>query len=153
MVDTLTRAQRSALMSRVRSAGNVSTELRLIAVFRDLGVTGWRRGINVTFMSGEKPFKVSPDFVFRSRRMAVFVDGCFWHGCPRHAVQPKTRVRFWRDKIAGNRARDRRVTRVLQTHGWRVLRVWEHELAPKHANRLANRLRRVGLTGLKRSPA
>jgi len=67
------------------------------------------------------------------------------HGCPLHATQPKTNVEFWTTKIGKNQARDRLVTRTLRRAGWRVLRIWEHELKRKHANRLAVRLRRAGL--------
>jgi DNA mismatch endonuclease (patch repair protein) len=90
-------------------------------------------------------FKVRPDFVFRTRKLAVFVDGCFWHGCPIHATQPKQNARFWREKIARNQARDRLVTRTLRARGWRVLRLWEHELTRKYERRLLARLRRAGL--------
>ena len=79
----------------------------------------------------------------RPHRLAVFVDGCFWHGCPLHATQPKQNAQFWREKIARNRARDRLVTRTLRTLGWRVLRIWEHELKPKNEPRLLARLRRA----------
>jgi DNA mismatch endonuclease (patch repair protein) len=80
---------------------------------------------------------VRPDFVFPKARTAVFVDGCFWHGCPRHATQPKQHAAFWRQKLAGNRARDRRVNRALRAAGWQVVRIWEHELKPgaRNANR------------------
>jgi DNA mismatch endonuclease, patch repair protein len=64
-------------------------------------------------------------------RLAVFVDGCFWHGDPLHATAPKTNAAFWRKKIAANRTRDRLVTRTLRALGWRVLRIWEHELIRK----------------------
>jgi DNA mismatch endonuclease (patch repair protein) len=73
-------------------------------------------------------FRVRPDFVFRTQRLAVFVDGCFWHGCPRHATWPRQNAKFWREKILRNRTRDRLVTRTLRAHGWTVLRLWEHEL-------------------------
>jgi DNA mismatch endonuclease, patch repair protein len=145
MTDILTRAERSALMAKVRSSGNSSTELRLIAVFRALGVTGWRRGATLLHKTDKIKFKVRPDFVFRASKLAVFVDGCFWHGCPIHATQPKQNAKFWRVKIARNQARDRLVTRTLRRVGWRVLRIWEHELAKKNARRLAARLRRAGL--------
>ncbi len=79
--------------------------------------------------SGQRAFSVKPDFVFPKLRLAVFVDGCFWHGCPSHATWPKQNAAFWRKKILGNRARDRRVNRELCALGWRVVRVWEHELA------------------------
>ena len=72
-----------------------------------------------------KPFLVRPDFVFRKERLAVFVDGCFWHGCPKHGTQPKGNGAFWRKKFATNIARDHRVNRALRAGGWRVVRIWE----------------------------
>jgi len=85
---------------------------------------------------------VKPDFVFPKIKTAVFVDGCFWHGCPRHATWPRTRAAFWKAKIEGNRARDRRVNSALRKRGWIVLRIWEHELAKKNLPRLLKRLQR-----------
>lgn len=84
---------------------------------------------------------MKPDFVFPKLMMAVFVDGCFWHGCPQHATQPKTNARFWRDKIARNQARDRQANRLLRKLGWRVVRIWEHELKRKIEGRLLRRLK------------
>lgn len=136
MTDILTNAQRSELMAKVHGAGNASTELRLITVFRTHGITGWRR---------KWPLVGKPDFVFPKLKLAVFVDGCFWHGCPIHATQPKQNAAFWREKIARNQARDRLVTRTLKAKGWRVLRVWEHELKKKNERRLLARFRRYGL--------
>jgi DNA G:T-mismatch repair endonuclease len=189
MTDILTKAQRSANMAKIRSAGNASTELRLVSMFRALGVTGWRRGavIRITappstkplrafatsrksparvagqwagsaaFVPAPTPLRVRPDFVFPKLRIAVFVDGCFWHGCPLHATRPKQNAQFWREKIAANRARDRLVTRRLRARGWRVLRIWEHELTKRHERRLLARLARIGLlnlaSGTKRNPA
>jgi DNA mismatch endonuclease, patch repair protein len=69
-----------------------------------------------------------PDFVFAGRKLAVFVDGCQWHGCPEHYVRPRTRNAFWDRKLDENVARDVRQTRELETAGWRVIRVWEHDL-------------------------
>ena len=145
MADIMTKSRRSALMAKVRSAGNGSTELRLMRIFKTHGITGWRRGALLQFKTDKVKFKVKPDFVFRDRRLAVFVDGCFWHGCPIHATQPKTNAKFWRTKITRNQARDALVTRTLRRAGWRVLRVWEHELARKGEKRLLARLRRAGL--------
>jgi DNA mismatch endonuclease (patch repair protein) len=71
---------------------------------------------------------VRPDFVFREVRLAVFVDGCFWHACPTHCRMPAGNRSFWRAKLARNQARDRLVTRTLRKAGWRVLRIWEHDL-------------------------
>ncbi|MCE9635630.1 MAG: very short patch repair endonuclease [Planctomycetes bacterium] len=68
-----------------------------------------------------------PDIVLVKARVAVFVDGCFWHGCPEHFVQPKTNSTFWLEKVQTNQERDRRVDGVLRAAGWSVVRVWEHE--------------------------
>ena len=67
------------------------------------------------------------DIAFTRKHVAVMIDGCFWHGCPIHYVEPKTRTEFWRAKIAGNMARDADTEQRLQSAGWRVLRFWEHE--------------------------
>lgn len=70
---------------------------------------------------------VRTDIVFTRQRLAVFVDGCFWHGCPAHGSRPRSNPAYWNAKIARNRARDRRQTEALTAAGWRVVRVWEHE--------------------------
>jgi DNA mismatch endonuclease, patch repair protein len=123
---------RSRIMSRVRSTGNLTTELRLIALMRAEHITGWRRGIAL-------PGK--PDFVFRKRRVAIFVDGCFWHGCNCKRL-PVRHHTFWAQKIDRNRRRDTSVREILRDAGWRVMRIWEHQLKrnPKLAVR---RLKRV----------
>ena len=138
MTDVLTKAKRSALMAKVRSVGNASTEQRLAQLLRKHRMTGWRRGA---------PLAGKPDFVFRKGKVAVFVDGCFWHGCPRHRRTPKTRVAFWKAKLARNAQRDREVRKALRARGWRVLRIWEHELAQRNEAQLLRRIRAV-LTGL-----
>ncbi len=124
MADIFTKAKRSEVMSRIRSHGNRGTELRLIALMRAHGITGWRRNA---------PLFGKPDFVFRTARLAVFVDGCFWHACPRHATMPRNNRAFWKAKLTRNAARDREVTRTLRKAGWRVLRVWECALSTKRA--------------------
>lgn len=133
MADIFSKRKRSALMSRVRSRGNKATELRLIQVFRTNSIKGWRRGSKL-------PGK--PDFVFSKLKLAVFVDGCFWHGCPTHGTQPKTNVSFWQTKIQGNKSRDRRVNRSLRERAWTVIRIWQHELTRKNERRLIQRLSR-----------
>lgn len=144
MPDIFTKAKRSEVMSRIRSRGNKDTELALVRVFRARGITGWRKQQEVRIQKSEVGIlKVRPDFVFPKLRLAVFVDGCFWHGCPQHATKPRTNAAFWRKKFAANRARDVLVTRTLRRNGWRVLRIWEHELARKHEARLVARIRRV----------
>ena len=83
---------------------------------------------------------VRPDFVFPKSRTAIFVDGCFWHGCPKHATKPKNNRAFWHRKLSANIIRDRLVNRTLRRAGWRVFRIWEHELAKKNEARLLRRL-------------
>ena len=144
MPDIFTKAKRSEVMSRIRSRGNRATELALVRVFRAEGITGWRRHFEIRKAeSGKQKFKVRPDFVFPKLRVAVFVDGCFWHGCPKHETKPRNNAAFWRKKFARNIARDRLVTRTLRREGWRVLRIWEHELARKNEARLLRRIRKV----------
>lgn len=122
MSDVFTKAQRSDIMSRIRSRGNKDTELALVKLFRQHGITGWRRN--------QKVFG-KPDFIFRRNRLALFVDGCFWHGCPRCYRRPRSNQKYWAEKIARNKARDRCVNRGLRKLGWRVLRIWEHNLVKR----------------------
>lgn len=79
VADVFTKKKRSQIMAAVRSTGNRTTELRLASILRANGITGWRR---------HQPLPGKPDFVFRRERLAVFADGCFWHGCPRHLRMP-----------------------------------------------------------------
>jgi DNA mismatch endonuclease (patch repair protein) len=134
MVDVFTSRKRSKVMARIRSSGNKDTELKLVAMLREHRVTGWRRGW---------PLLGKPDFVFARMRVAVFVDGCFWHGCHRHGRVPASNRRYWFNKLIRNKTRDRAVTRTLRSSGWRVLRIWEHELTPKNSNRLLQRIRKA----------
>jgi DNA mismatch endonuclease (patch repair protein) len=153
MADVFSKKKRSEVMSRIRSRGNAATELALAKIFRQHQITGWRRhleirgraallrGPNIRAARQHRPtFRVRPDFVFRQARLAVFVDGCFWHGCPKHGTKPKGNAAFWKKKFTRNQARDRLVTRALRRANWRVLRIWEHELARKNEARLARRL-------------
>lgn len=139
-----TKAKRSDVMSRIRSRGNKDTELALATLLRRQGFTGWRRQIQIrdSPRRGEG-VRVRPDFVFPKLRLMIFVDGCFWHACPLHATKPKGNAAFWRRKLVANKARDRRVNWALRRAGWRVLRIWEHELTKKQEARLVARLRRA----------
>jgi DNA mismatch endonuclease, patch repair protein len=119
MPDVFTKAKRSAVMSRIRGHGNKATELALMKLLRHHRITGWRR---------KQPIFGKPDFIFRKSKVALFVDGCFWHGCPKHYNIPVGNREFWKNKYAVNRARDRRVNRVLRKDGWRIIRIWEHDL-------------------------
>lgn len=119
MSDVFTKEKRSEVMSRIRGRGNKDTEIALARLLRAEGITGWRRHTTLVGM---------PDFAFRRQRVAVFVDGCFWHGCPKHSKMPANNRAFWIKKLTDNKTRDRLVTRTLRKDGWRVIRVWEHDL-------------------------
>ena len=134
MPDIFTKAKRSAVMAAIRGRGNRATELRMIALLRAHGLTGWRRGARL---------EGKPDFVFRAERVCMFVDGCFWHCCPRHGTRPAGNRAFWKAKLDRNVARDRSVSRSLRTDGWTVLRIWEHDLAARHWPRIARRVSRA----------
>jgi len=150
MADIFTKAKRSEVMSRIRGRGNKDTELALARLFRANRITGWRRQVEVRIMkrgarnSGahglsrhsqataevtRPTFCVKPDFVFQKLKLAIFVDGCFWHGCPRHATKPKNHRVFWRRKLSGNTTRDQIVNQTLRKAGWSVTRIWECDLA------------------------
>ena len=118
-------AKRSKTMSAIRGKNNHSTELRLrMALVRE-GINGWK--------SNEKLIPGHPDFFFTKKRLAVFVDGCFWHGCPKCGHFPKSNRAFWKAKILRNRQRDRLVNRKLKRKGIKVIRIWEHSLQKKES--------------------
>lgn len=131
MADVFSRDKRSDIMSRVKSRGNRATELRLMRIFREYGIRGWRR---------HSAIFGNPDFVFPAARLAVFVDGCFWHSCPTHGSVPSSNCAFWSRKLDRNRMRDRQVRRKLCRLGWRVLRVWQHDL--REPDRVVRRVTR-----------
>lgn len=137
MSDVFTKGKRSLVMAAIRSRGNKDTEVALALLLRRHKITGWRRHI---------PLFGRPDFIFPKLRLAIFVDGCFWHGCPQHGTKPKNNAEFWMKKLTSNQARDRLVTRTLRGRGWRVVRVWEHELRQKNQARLITKLQRLVLT-------
>ncbi|CAN5835878.1 very short patch repair endonuclease [soil metagenome] len=104
-------------MANVRNSGT-KPEMRLRRAL-------WAAGLRYRVRS-KLPGK--PDVIFLSQRLAVFVDGCFWHECLLHATYPKTNEEFWRTKLRSNVDRDRRVDEELSQAGWRVLRFWEHDV-------------------------
>ena len=106
-------------MGQIRSAGNRETEGRFLEILKLNRVTGWRRHF---------PLVGKPDFAFPNKHVAVFVDGCFWHGCPKHIRFPHSHRAYWRNKIAMNIRRDKRVRYRLRMQGWRVIRFWDHQL-------------------------
>jgi len=135
MADNLTRKARSELMSSVRSKGNKSTEQALRRVLRQHKVAGWRSHVVLRVCVNQLPppgsvsRRVTPDFVFARERVVVFVDGCFWHGCPRHGRLPKSNRSKWVGKLNANQKRDHLVRAALKADGWKVIRIWEHAIA------------------------
>jgi DNA mismatch endonuclease (patch repair protein) len=111
---------RAALMSLIRSKDNKTTEGRMVALLRASHVTGWRRHLKLIG---------NPDFVWRKERVALFVDGCFWHGhdCGRN-LTPKNNAELWKRKITATRRRDAANSRALRKRGWTVIRIWECQL-------------------------
>ena len=162
MPDVFTKRKRSEVMARIRGRGNKGTEGALAKLLRKYRINGWRSQQVIRIDDKERrarrsrPTNIRTDFIFRRQRIAVFVDGCFWHGCPKHCSPLKwirkssmverakttrsldklgmtgrgrrTGKEYWRAKLAGNKARDRAVNRMLRRHGWHVVRIWEHEL-------------------------
>ncbi|MGW6567424.1 very short patch repair endonuclease [Streptomyces sp. NPDC054975] len=95
-----------------------------LAVRRLLHASGLRYRVNVPVPGMPRR---TIDIVFGPAKIAVFLDGCFWHGCPQHATHPKANAEWWRTKLDKNMARDRETTAHLEAQGWTVLRFWEHE--------------------------
>lgn len=156
-MDFISKAKRSAVMSRIRGRGNKRTEISFISLLRKSGINGWRRHQIIHFdikrvhreiASDGTIFKtcVKPDFLFPKLKVALFIDGCFWHGCLKCYRSPKTRMKFWAAKIQRNRERDLFQTQALRLSGWRVIRVREHDLTVKNKGRLSQRIERLFLS-------
>lgn len=119
-MDVFSKAKRSQVMAAIRHRGNRSTERTLAALLRRYRISGWK--LQFSQIVGK------PDFYFIERRIALFVDGCFWHGCPKCFQAPRQNASFWSAKIQGNRKRDRKVSHKLRREGITVIRLWEHDL-------------------------
>ena len=119
MSDVFDKDARSEIMRKVRSKENRSTELRLLKLFKNNGITGWRRNY---------PVVGHPDFAFPKHKVAVFVDGCFWHGHDCRNTRPQDNKEYWQKKRERNIRRDQEITARFERRGWRVLRIWECEL-------------------------
>lgn len=132
MSDNMSREKRSMTMSRIRSKGNASTELKMVELLEQNQIQGWWRHPNITG---------KPDLVFIQQKVAVFIDGCFWHGCPRCFQLPKSNVDYWLNKIARNKKRAKEVNKKLKQDGWIVLRIWEH--AFKRPGSIIKRINKV----------
>lgn len=133
MTDIFSKEKRSEVMSRIKGKGNKDTELAMIRILRKNHISGWRRNQAVLG---------KPDFVFPKQKIALFVDGCFWHGCPKpkHSNLPSNNQEFWAKKLQQNKDRDKFVSRELKKTGWKVVRIWEHEL--KYQEKIAAKLKR-----------
>ena len=130
MPDVHNTTVRSKNMRAIKSSGNKSTEKRIIILFKKNHLSGWRRHTNLIG---------KPDFIFPKKHIAVFVDGCFWHGCKKHFKAPNTNRGFWHKKIQSNMNRDKAVSLELRRSGWKVIRIWEHQVKnklPRHFLRL-----------------
>jgi DNA mismatch endonuclease (patch repair protein) len=133
-MDTVDQKTRSRIMASVKSSGNRSTEKRLRSALIRAKIRGWR--IQVRELPG------TPDFVFEKEHLIIFVDGCFWHGCPYCYRRPNTSRKYWDDKVQRNISRDKKVKAKLRREGWSVIRVWEHELSnlPQVIHRILRKL-------------
>lgn len=125
----------SARMSRQRRAGTAPE----LALRRELHRRGLRYFVDRAPIRGQRR---RADVVFPRLRVAVYVDGCFWHSCPQHATYPKNNAEWWADKLAANVARDRATDDALAAAGWQVIRIWEHEDPVAAAGRVAAALGR-----------
>ena len=132
MSDIFDKAKRSEIMSVVRSKSNKSTELKLISIFRNNHIHGWRRNYNV---------KGHPDFVFLDMKIAIFVDGCFWHGHDCRNTRPVDHAEYWNKKRERNIQHDKEVTELFQRRGWTVIRIWECELKKSNESNLLDKLK------------
>lgn len=131
-MDRYDRRTRSRVMARVKKS-DTKLEGTLTSILRNYGLVGYKRYL--------KDLPGSPDFAFLRAQVAVFLDSCFWHGCPKHLRMPKSNLDYWQRKIAENKRRDRRQTAGLRHLGWSVVRLWEHELRDPDA--VVRRIRRA----------
>ncbi|MCL1870568.1 MAG: very short patch repair endonuclease [Promicromonosporaceae bacterium] len=128
-----TDAATSARMARVRNRDTAAE----LAVRREL----YRRGRRYFVQRAVLPGRRRVDVVFPRAKIAVYIDGCFWHSCPQHATHPKSNAEWWAEKLARNAARDRQADADLAAAGWRVVRIWEHEQASAAADTIEAALR------------
>lgn len=131
MGNIFTDLERSQIMSSIRSKNNKSTELKLIKIFREYGITGWRRNYSV---------KGHPDFVFLQKKIAVFVDGCFWHGHKCINRVPGENTEYWERKFKYNKSHDKKINKLFKLRGWKVIRIWECELKKQKSKKLLQKI-------------
>ena len=123
MADVFSTNKRSLIMASVKSKENISTERALVEIFNDNEIKGWRRNYSVIG---------KPDFLFLKKRIAVFADGCFWHGHNCRNLIPKNNSNYWAQKIIKNKNRDNYITGLFKKRGWTVIRYWECEIKQRN---------------------
>ena len=131
MSDVFSTEKRSEVMRAIKSKNTKTTELKMMEIFKEFHIKGWRR----TY-----PLVGKPDFVFPKKRVAVFVDGCFWHGHDCRNITPRTNSDFWDAKRDYNKRHDAIITETLQNNGWIVIRIWECELKKKNREKLLEKI-------------
>lgn len=131
MADVFEPNFRSSIMRKVHSKGNKSTEEKLIKLLTSNKIAGWRRGY---------PVIGHPDFVFLDKKIAVFVDGCFWHGHDCRNTRPADHAEYWSKKRERNIQHDKEITALFEKRGWTVIRIWECELKKKNIPATTQRL-------------
>lgn len=129
---------RSKNMRAIRSSENETTEKRLSVLLKKLRITGWRAQPSNTLGR--------PDFIIKQKRIAIFVDGCFFHGCPHCGHIPRTNRAYWAAKISRNKQRDSAVSKELRALGYRVIRIWECSLRKSPDRSIRRILRATGPT-------
>lgn len=134
MSDVFDKEERSRIMRSVKSRNTRSTELAIIKIFKENHITGWRHNYNA---------KGHPDFVFLEKRIAIFVDGCFWHGHDCRNTRPAAHAEYWAKKRERNMQRDKEITARFETRGWTVIRIWECELKKKNLPQTIEKLTSV----------
>ena len=140
MTDVHTKKQRSYNMSMIKGK-DTKPELILRKLLSSSGIKGYRLNYKLTG---------KPDIVFSKYRLAFFIDGCFWHKCPKCFIQPDNNKKFWKNKINGNVERDKKINKSLKKDGWKVLRFWEHLLKKdpnKVYTRIVKELKKRGFNG------
>lgn len=132
MADVFDKEKRSQIMKQVKSRKNKSTEMKLIFEFKANNISGWRRNY---------PVKGHPDFVFLDKKIAIFVDGCFWHGHDCRNTKPLDNKEYWDKKRERNIKHDKEVTEIFEARGWTVIRIWECELKKKNSDILIAKIK------------
>ncbi|EKE21991.1 MAG: hypothetical protein ACD_7C00083G0004 [uncultured bacterium] len=128
MADTVSKLQRSEIMSRIRSK-----DTKIEVVFRK---ALWQSGFR--YRKNSAKYFGKPDIVLKKYKTVIFLDSCFWHGCQKHFRMPATRKKYWDTKIERNKQRDNEVNQYYKKLGWKIFRIWEHDLKniSKHINKL-----------------